>query len=357
VWIVGDRYNSGGIYRYTFLHTTNGGTNWTNAGSAMSNGQNLNGIWGAAANDIFAVGASGRIMRYNGTSWSAMTSGTTETLYGVWGTSASDVYAAGASGTILHFDGTSWSAMTSNSERNLYGAWGTSSTNVYAVGESTGKASTILHWDGVEWTAVAGGTALYTWVNSHSSETATESTDFPLSDVVNNEWANAAWSVITLYTSPVTLAHQMYLFDTFRYWNSNDDVTFTLEGFLAPAGIADEDDAVKVTCFVGEGDSWYTGDNFYLNGTQINTGAAGGALASNNAFNGVSNSGGVTGYAPDGLDLDTYSIDGSTGIIDPADSSATVRLRTGTDVWNLIYMILSFRSDTVGTGLLSYIVL
>ena len=45
-----------------------------------------------------------------------------------------------------------------------------------------------------------------------------------------------------------------------------------------------------------------------------------------------------------------------TGIIDPADSSATVRMRTGTDVWNLVYMMLSFRSDRVGSGLVTYIV-
>ena len=70
-----------------------------------------------------------------------------------------------------------------------------------------------------------------------------------------------------------------------------------------------------------------------------------------------SNSGGVAGYPPDdGIDLDTFTIDGSTDIIDPADSSATVRLTTGTDVWNLVYMILSFRSDKVGSGLVTYIV-
>jgi hypothetical protein len=73
-------------------------------------------------------------------------------------------------------------------------------------------------------------------------------------------------------------------------------------------------------------------------------------------WNGVSNSGGTLGYPPDGIDLDTFSIDGPSGIIDPADSSATVRLRTGTDVWNLVYMILSFRSDKVGSGLVTYIV-
>jgi hypothetical protein len=318
--------------------------------------QTLYGVWGTAWNNVFAVGASGTIRRYNGTSWSAMTSGTTQTLYGVWGTSTSDVYAVGASGTILHYNGTAWSAMTSGSVRNLYGAWGSGGSDVYAVGESTGTASTILHFDGTAWDSVTAATGLYGWVNSHSGETVLTATDYPLGDPVTNEWQNAAWSVITLYTSPETLAHQMYLYDTFRYWNGSDDRTFTIEGFLAPAGIASESDAVKLTCFVGEGDSIYTGDNIYINGTQLNTGASGTALASNNVWNGVSNSGGTLGYPPDGIDLDTFSIDGPSGIIDPADSSATVRLRTGTDVWNLVYMILSFRSDKVGSGLVTYIV-
>jgi hypothetical protein len=182
-----------------------------------------------------------------------------------------------------------------------------------------------------------------------------------LGDVANNEWAYASWSIITLYTSPVTLAHQMYLFDTFRYWNSNDDISFTLDGFLAPAGIASEDEAVRLTYFVGEGDEWSgSGDNFYLNGTQLNPTyiTPSSAAANGNAMNSEGNSGGTTGYAPDdGIDLDTYVIDGEDDIIEPADSSATVRLTTGTDVWNMAYMILSFRSDIVGTGMLSYVVL
>jgi hypothetical protein len=94
----------------------------------------------------------------------------------------------------------------------------------------------------------------------------------------------------------------------------------------------------------------------YVNGTQINNGATGTALDTNGCMNGISNSGGNAGYAPDAVDLDTYTISGSSGIIKPADSSATVRAKTGTDVWNLVYMILSFRSDIVGSGLLTYIV-
>ncbi len=406
VWIVGDGYSTGWwstTRYYTLLHTTDGGATWSYAGgpTGLSSNVNLNGIWGSAANDIWAVGSGGTIRHYdgsnwstsgtgvtsrdlfgvwgtasnnvyaagsngvilhwNGSAWSPMTSGTSSTLYGIWGSGAGDIYAVGSSGAIRHYDGTSWSAMYSGSNKTLYGAWGTASTDVYVVGEKTSKTSTLLHWDGSLWTAVGGGTALYTWTNGHSGETKVITTDYPLSDVVNDEWANASWSIITLYTSPVTLAHQMYLFDTFRYWNSNDDVTFTLDGFLAPQGIAGENEAVKLTYYVGEGDSWYgNGDNFYLNGTKLNPGfiTPGSAAPDNNAMNSSGSSGGVTGYPPDdGIDLDTYVIDGSDHIIAPADSSATVRLRTGTDVWNMVYMILSFRSDNVGSGCLSYIVL
>jgi photosystem II stability/assembly factor-like uncharacterized protein len=260
---VGDRYSRSSQYRYTLLHTTNGGTSWTNTGDSLTSGVNINGIWGSASNNVFAVGASGRIMRWNGSAWgtmtsgttntlygvwgsasnnvfavgasgtirrwngsawNSMTSGTTQTLYGVWGTSASDVFALGANGTIRHYNGTSWSAMTSNSERNLFGAWGSSGSDVYAVGDSTGAASTILHYDGATWSAVTPGYPVYQWVDGHSGETVVASTEYRLGDNSPDpapssdwQWAYSAWSVLTLYSSPVTLAHQMYLYDTFRY--------------------------------------------------------------------------------------------------------------------------------------------
>jgi hypothetical protein len=47
--------------------------------------------------------------------WSAMDSGTTEDLYGVWGSSASDVFAVGWNGTILHYDGSTWTSTGTNS--------------------------------------------------------------------------------------------------------------------------------------------------------------------------------------------------------------------------------------------------
>jgi len=104
---------------------------------------NLYGIWGSASDNVFAVGASGTILHYDGSAWSTMTRGTTNNLHGIWGSSSSDVFAIGVGGTILHYDGSAWSTMTSGTTTNhLRGIWGSSSENVFAVGDS----GTIVHY-------------------------------------------------------------------------------------------------------------------------------------------------------------------------------------------------------------------
>lgn len=108
----------------------------------------LYGVAGSTGNDVFAVGIAGAIFHYNGSSWSAMTSGTTQNLYAVWGSSGSDVFAVGEGGTILHHDGSAWTAMTSGSSIPLAGVWGSSSSDVFAVGYQT-----ILHYDNPSETA------------------------------------------------------------------------------------------------------------------------------------------------------------------------------------------------------------
>lgn len=108
-----------------------GGTTWTVGdasilrctASACANesapaGGALHGIWGASPTAIFAVGENGRILRSNGSTWSAMASPTTRTLARVSGSSANDVWALGDS-VLLRFDGTQWSnvPMTGDLER------------------------------------------------------------------------------------------------------------------------------------------------------------------------------------------------------------------------------------------------
>jgi hypothetical protein len=75
----------------------------------------LYGVWGSSATNVFAVGAGGRILRYDGSAWSAMTSATQARLTRVWGSGPSDVWAIGDS-VLVHYDGSSWKSET----RNLY---------------------------------------------------------------------------------------------------------------------------------------------------------------------------------------------------------------------------------------------
>ena len=129
-------------YGGTILHYD--GATWSAMNSSTTNF--LYGVWGSASNDVFAVGAGGIVLHYDGATWSAMTSGTISILIGVWGTSSNDVFAVGAGGTVLHYGGATWSAMTSGTTNYLYGVWGNSSNDVFAVGES----GTILHYSETE---------------------------------------------------------------------------------------------------------------------------------------------------------------------------------------------------------------
>ncbi|MBN1374920.1 MAG: hypothetical protein JXA01_02060 [Dehalococcoidia bacterium] len=126
---------------------------WTDMSYGTIN--DLHGVWGSSAHDVFAVGDEGTILHYNGSTWSAMTSSTANDLHGVWGSYASNVFAAGSGGTILHYNGSTWSSMTSGTANNLHGVWGSSGNDVFTVGDS----GTIMHYNGSTWSAVTSGTA------------------------------------------------------------------------------------------------------------------------------------------------------------------------------------------------------
>jgi cysteine-rich repeat protein len=117
----------------------------------------LQAVWAAEPDAVFAVGRKGTILRYDGNQelrWAPMDSGGVAVLLtDVWGTSPDNVFAVGNEGTILHYDGNSkgtWTRMSSGVDRVLNGLWGTGPDNVFAVGETT-----ILHYDGKDWTPMA----------------------------------------------------------------------------------------------------------------------------------------------------------------------------------------------------------
>jgi hypothetical protein len=108
------------------------------------NTSQLFGVWGTAANNLWAVGGDSQnqavLWHYDGMHWtsvdvsSQLPSGEgSTTLYKVWGRSASDVFAVGETGIVLHYDGTNWSAVSSGVSNALFTVHG-NGTRLAAVG-------------------------------------------------------------------------------------------------------------------------------------------------------------------------------------------------------------------------------
>ncbi|MFC1893528.1 hypothetical protein ACFLYR_05810 [Chloroflexota bacterium] len=147
------------------------------------------------------------------------------------------------------------------------------------------------------------------------------------------EWAYAGWSLIIMYSSPSEEAHQLYLYDNFLYADSNTTHTFTVTGFLAPS-----DSEGVLTCFVGEGDDHYDGDYIKFNDNFLSDATN----PEDNVWNGKSS--GLAGQPIDGVDIDTFDV---ASYIDEEDTSAVVQLGTSNEIWSLVYLLLSFRTDIV----------
>lgn len=99
----------------------------------------LFGVWTATRGaDLVAVGLGGSIFRrIEGTvGWGAEGTRVTQDLYGVFGVAPDAIWAVGASGTVLRYDGSAWAAVPSASAADLHAIHGTASGElVVAVGD------------------------------------------------------------------------------------------------------------------------------------------------------------------------------------------------------------------------------
>jgi hypothetical protein len=233
---------------------------------------------------------------------------------------------------------------------------------------------TARHWDiSTEYNQTTYRYRLYDWTPNHQGETYTYYTRYPLGSPMNggetdfighqggyhggdyyedtgsqDNWSYSAWSVVIIYSSPSTTGHHLYVFDEFLYCNSYQTLEFTIKGFLAPEDVLYDPSAARMTCFVGEGDSIWSGDSFKINGFPQSDSVN----PANNIWNARSNVLGGT-YTDDGIDIDTFAAGGGTIII-PGDTEAVITIPSGTDVWNLIYIMLSFSSEISTGGVIDY---
>jgi hypothetical protein len=189
------------------------------AQDSTSSLNHLKAVWGSSGSNVFAVGANGTILHYDGSSWSAMTSGTTSNLngvsgvpgygvfavgdnentitqdigtgtwvsqtlpnycssselFGVWGGTTSEVFAVGNFRSFFrYYSGSYWNC-TQLYGGDMYGIWGSSQTDVFAVGAYISEFwenHPIAHYDGSSWSAMANDTtsSLYgVWGSSGSN--------------------------------------------------------------------------------------------------------------------------------------------------------------------------------------------
>ena len=221
-----------------------------------------------------------------------------------------------------------------------------------------------------------------------------------------NQWSYAGWSLVIIYAGPTTLGHQIYLYDKFTYADNNTDIDPTgtntgsyggfITGFIVPqlgTGEAVTDNAATLTAFVGEGDQYWSGDFLAINApssywanpwnipdptpsqpwklwdsiTSSTTSGWGDSTNTqshpDNVWNGYPQPP-ATGLV-DGVDIKTFNIKWDTngnGVLDsgdllhPGDTSARIDMPTNDDSWNLVYIILSFRSSVTSGGSVSYLI-
>jgi hypothetical protein len=180
----------------------------------------------------------------------------------------------------------------------------------------------------------------------------------------------AGWSLIIIYSSPDTAGRYIYLrdiHDIFAFNGGYENLDFDndgvpggdVTGFLFPDPVRDKYGAVvdptaaKITCFVGEGDVNYLDDTLIITGQQsgLSEYLSNDESPQDNIWNSAS-----PGMSYPGIDVDTFNVLWTDGILTPKDTSLHLDMNSGQDAWNLVYFIMSVRSETVTAGTGHYMI-
>ncbi len=179
-----------------------------------------------------------------------------------------------------------------------------------------------------------------------------------------SDFAFAGWSLIIVYACPETAGHYIYIRDNnFAFhpgtggnldFDADGNPGGTITDFIIPNPITDkyghiiETVAAKLTCFVVEGDD-FTNDTSSI----VVTGKNGHSKSLTNPsceLNDVWNGKSYPGTFKEGVDVDTFELAWTDGVVSPGDDQLQVDLYSLNDAWNLVYFIISIRSETHTSG-------
>lgn len=101
-------------------------------------------------NDIKDLSNDSMILRTAGSAFETVDTGVKKNIYGMWGTTAKNLYAVGAQGTLVHWDGGGWSMQPTFTKQDLLGVYGTDALHIWAVG----WAGAAGYYDGLTWKTI-----------------------------------------------------------------------------------------------------------------------------------------------------------------------------------------------------------
>ena len=119
--------------------STDGGVNWQKSYQGIPGGPSRYGIWGNSATNIYVLRHVGsisdggqsdeymaRYRYYDGMNrWMKEETDVSTPLYGIWGSDSSNIFAVGQSGTVVRYNGSAWSSSQLGSF-DLHDVWGSS---------------------------------------------------------------------------------------------------------------------------------------------------------------------------------------------------------------------------------------
>lgn len=251
---------------------------WVNTKAPVATTVGMAAMHGTSQNDVWMVGAGGKIMHYNG-EWTNVASPTTNTLGCVWALSPTDAWAGGNANTLIHWDGTSWTSMSTGfTGGSANGIWAAATNDVYVV-----STNATYHWNGTSWTSVDvvsglciwGFAANNIWVAFTNSQLkhwdgtswSSVSSSLPLTGTITSIWgiaANDIWAVTNGHAAARTIHYDGVS------WSSAPSPPLTLDnkqvfGFSSTEVVIFSSNSAAIS--VWNGTSWSAAINFNAVGT------------------------------------------------------------------------------------------
>ncbi|HKO91413.1 MAG TPA: hypothetical protein VJU61_09690 [Polyangiaceae bacterium] len=121
-------------------------------------GNTLRALAANSPSDVWAVGALGTTLHFDGTSWAVHWAPTEQVLRAIW-LNGAEAWAVGEDSTVLHFSGEDWEAVTVDGLApgvSLHGVWGDASGRLWLVGDG----GTLFERRAGTWSRIDAGTTV-----------------------------------------------------------------------------------------------------------------------------------------------------------------------------------------------------